>query len=143
MKDVLEGDALKVDESRPVGCLHTIGIIMGVLTFAAGLTASIAMYEMYLTPLPIVAFISYLLCASDRFYVRHRGLIAAGGAITAVAGVVLPIALLNYPPIERSLEDQAFMAGLVVPLIILAGLWLLADAAVLFMRLWQTRKASV
>ena len=91
--------------------------------------------------LPVIAFISYLLCASHRFYVRHRGLIAVNGVITAIAGVVFPIAFLNYPPVERSLETKQFMAGLAYPLSILAGLWLLAEAGVLFIRLWQTRKA--
>ena len=130
------------DAGERIGCLRTTGVFMGVMNCMAGIWLASQMEVVFLLLLlPVIAFISYLLCTSDRFYVRHRGLIAVNGVITAIAGVVFPIAFLNYPPVERSLETKQFMAGLAYPLSILAGLWILAEAGVLFIRLWQTRKA--
>jgi len=112
---------------------------MGVLTFMAGIIGSI---EIYLIPLPFVAFISYVLCASDRFYVRHRRLVAAGGVIVAIAVVCLAMAPFTYPPFQRTFEEDPTGASILGFLLILAGLLALTDAGVLFMRLWQTRKAE-
>jgi hypothetical protein len=140
LNDVLAGHALKVDESRPVGCLHAIGIFMGVLTFMAGIIGSI---QAYFIPLPFVAFISYLLCASGHFYVKHRRLTAIGGVIATIVGVGLVIALFNYPPFEKDLRHpEGFGGGFLAFLVILAGLLAFTDAAVLFLRLWQTRKVE-
>ena len=115
----------KVGE-RP-GCLRAVGVFMGVLTFIAGLIGTI---EIFCIPLPFVAFISYLLCTSNRFYVRHQRLVAAVGVIAAIAGVGLFITPFVHP----AFQEASLGAGLYGFLFVLAGLFALADASVLFIR---------
>lgn len=121
-------------EEKP-GCLRAIGIFMGGLTFIAGIIGTI---EIYLIPLPFFAFISYLLCASNRFYMRHQRLIAAGGVIAAIAGV----GLIMTPFLHPAFQEASYGAGLYAFGLVLAGLIALADAGVLFTRLRETGKAS-
>lgn len=107
--------------------MRVLGICMGVLTFFAGIIGTI---EILLLPMPLIAFISYLLCASDDFYLRHPSLITAGGAITAIVGLGLIMAPCLHPRFQESSLGAFFYTFL----FFFAGLLALADAGVLFAR---------
>jgi len=114
--------------------MRVLGICMGVLTFFAGIIGTI---EILLLPMPLIAFISYLLCASDDFYLRHPSLITAGGAITAIVGLGLVMAPCLHPRFQEPSLGAAFYAFV----FFLAGLLALADAGVLFARRWRTQQS--
>jgi len=128
---------------------------MGALTFVAGIgiipdgiagvfrhfdsVADLGKGIGNIIALLLIIFISYLLISPDEFYMRHPRLIPAGGAIAAIGGLGLVMAAFLHPAFQEASLGASFAAFFAF----LAGLLALADAAVLFIRLWRTRKALV
>lgn len=129
--------------------MRVAGIIMGVLTAVGGIAVTpgviVAVFRDIEIGKPIgiaisiflILLVSCLLFSPDRVYRRHHGLIWAGAAVAAAGGVALFAALA----LAAAFEESSIGAGLYGFLAAWGGLFLLADAAVLAIRLRQLGKA--
>lgn len=131
------------------GRLRILGIIMGAVTFVGGILVTSGVITGAFRNIEIakpigigisvllICFVSYLLTSADKVYRQYRRLIYAGVTIAAAGGAALFVALALAP----AFEESSLGAGLYAFLGAWGGVLLLADAAVLFIRLRRSEKA--
>lgn len=129
--------------------MRVAGIIMGVVTLLGGLAATpgvmVAVFRNVEVGKPIgigigvllACFVSCLLISPDRVFRKFRGVVCAGVATTAGGAVALFVALALAP----AFEESSLGAGLYGFLAAWGGVFLLADAVLLSIRLRRAGRA--
>ncbi len=130
--------------------MRILSISMGVLTAVGGIAVTpgviVAVFEDIEIGKPIgmavsillILLVSCLLISPDGVYRKHRGLVCAGVAIAAAGGVASFVAVA----FASAFDESSLGAGLYSFLAAWGGVFFLADAVVLAVRLRRLGQAA-